>query len=187
MFSILAAAILIFFAVFMHWKTAKHVTGHNFLFFSHRPSYLNGWDRFLISIHSSVVLLLYPRSVCTGLLCTIQSLLEALLTFWRVIVWDEKGCEWHCCNCFKLKRNILTSCDCVDSCFFLSCLKRNRLSMFWCSLFSYSLWSRLVFYLNLHREQRGFWESWLLVALLWMGGKKIPKPWVNIKHGKNRK
>lgn len=102
---------------------AKYVTRLNFLFFSHHLSYLNGWGQFLISIHSSVILLLYSGSVCAGLLCTIQScLLEALLTVWRIFVWDQKGCERHCCNCFKLKRNILTSCDCVDSCFFLSCL-----------------------------------------------------------------
>lgn len=91
-----------------------------FYCFPCHPSPLNGWDWCLISTQSSVVLLLYPGSVCPGLLCTIQScLLEALLTFWRVFVWDEKGCEWRCCNRFKLKRNILTSGDCVDSCFFI--------------------------------------------------------------------
>lgn len=174
---------------------AKYVTGLNFLFFSHHLSYLNGWGQFLISIHSSVILLLYPGSVCTGLLCTIQScLLEALLTVWRLFVWDQKGCERHCCNCFKLKRNILTSCDCVDSCFFLSCLNWRGIDWvcFDAAFFSYSLWSCLVFYWkNLHREQRDFWESWFLVThgtpVDWKKKLKIPKPWVDIKHDTNRK
>lgn len=113
------------------------------------PSYHNGWDWCLISTHSSVVLLLYPGSVCPGLLCTIQScLLEALLTFWRVFVWDEKGCEWYCCNCFKLKKkysHIWWLCGFLP---LYSCLNWRGIVRMCFDAAPHSLWSLVVFCLK---------------------------------------